>query len=89
MLSIIPPHPNKLSTALNTKINMPHRAVRIPDEVWGRHRPAIEQLYLTEGRRLEGEDGVIDIMAKRNGLSAVYVLSKPDILSDSQQQVTV
>jgi hypothetical protein len=44
--------------------------VKIPEEVWIRHRPTIEHLYISEDRRLERQDGVMQIMEDQHGLFA-------------------
>ncbi|RYN25203.1 hypothetical protein AA0112_g8594 [Alternaria arborescens] len=44
-------------------------ARRIPDDVWNFHKATIRELYIVEGRKLDGYDGVMDIMTKRYDFS--------------------
>ena len=40
------------------------RAGKIPEDIWERHRGEIQRLYIKEKRKLEGEEGVVDTMAR-------------------------
>lgn len=42
-------------------------ARRIPDDVWNFHKITIWELYIVEDRKLDGYDGVMDVMTRRYG----------------------
>ncbi|KAH6864320.1 hypothetical protein B0T12DRAFT_479586 [Alternaria alternata] len=44
-------------------------ARRIPDDVWNFHKITIWELYIVEDRKLDGYDGVMDVMTRRYGFS--------------------
>ena len=46
------------------------RAIKIPENIWNKHRDTIEVLYLGERRPLEGKNGVLDIMDRLHGFNA-------------------
>jgi hypothetical protein len=50
-------------------------ARRIPDDVWNLHKATIRELYIVEDRKLDGYDGVMDIMTKRYDFSPTYVFT--------------
>jgi hypothetical protein len=46
------------------------KADKIDKNIWTKHRPTIERLYVKEQRRLETKDGVIEYMKKHHGFTA-------------------
>lgn len=50
-------------------------ARRIPDDVWNFHKITIWELYIVEDRKLDGYDGVMDVMTRRYGFSPTYVFT--------------
>lgn len=46
------------------------RQQRLPEEEWESHKTIIRRLYLEEDRKLEGDDGVMDIMLRKHNLRA-------------------
>ncbi|KAH8641828.1 hypothetical protein IG631_04769 [Alternaria alternata] len=57
-------HNAPTSTAMSRSL-----ARRIPDDVWNFHKATIRELYIVEDRKLDGYDGVMDIMTKRYDFS--------------------
>jgi hypothetical protein len=53
-------------------MSLPRRPRISPDE-WKRHKSTVQRLYLEERRKLEGPDGVIDVMQKAYNFRARYV----------------
>jgi hypothetical protein len=51
-------------------MRLTNRSAKISKTTWEEHRHAIEVLYLHEGRPLEGEDGVLDTMARLHQFQA-------------------
>jgi Clr5 domain len=45
-------------------------ARKITEDDWSRHQATIEQLYLTENRKLQGPGSVMEEMSKRLGFEA-------------------
>ncbi|KAF2679512.1 ankyrin [Lentithecium fluviatile CBS 122367] len=46
------------------------RRTRISEEEWDKHKDTIRDLFLTQNKKLEGEDGLITIMEKNHTFSA-------------------
>ncbi|CAN9183443.1 unnamed protein product [Alternaria alternata] len=44
-------------------------ARRIPDDVWESYKVPIGDLYIGEDRKLDGHEGVMDVMTRRYGFS--------------------
>ena len=49
---------------------MSQRRARIPDAQWERHKKVIQEYYVKQGKKLEGEGGLIDIMNQNHGFVA-------------------
>ena len=45
-------------------------APRIESSAWEQHREKIKRLYITEDRKLQGKDGVIEIMIRDDSFHA-------------------
>lgn len=45
-------------------------APRIDKATWEQHRETITRLYINEGRKLKGNEGVMHIMSRDHGFSA-------------------
>ena len=58
---------------------------RIPEKEWAKHRDVIRSLYIEQGKKLQGEDGVIDIMTRLHGFPATYEAS---LTLDTHAQVS-
>jgi len=51
-------------------------ARRIPDDVWESYKVPIGDLYIGEDRKLDGHEGVMDVMTRRYGFSPTYVFTR-------------
>jgi hypothetical protein len=49
------------------------RRARIPEDEWGEHKETIRELFLTQKKTLEGDDGLVSIMEREHSFSARYV----------------
>jgi len=50
------------------------RRQRIPEERWESLKATIQRLYLEEDKKLEGNDGVMDILLHQHKFCARYII---------------